>query len=126
MLRTGEPLEKSHESDRGFANDAALVQFTSNAFGSRLIHFIKRDQSVFVLLQRDASLIENAGQYLPMIYANDEIIESKSDQGIACRRDQFSFNHHGSRAEHVNIALIEFAEAPTRGTIGTPHRLNLV
>src|SRR5437867_11285480 len=74
----------------------------------------------------DTSTIAQSNQNLPMIYANDEIIESKSDQGITCRRDQFSFNHHGSRAEYVNIALIEFAEAATRGTIGTPHRLNLV
>ena len=74
----------------------------------------------------DTSTIAQSNQNLPMIYANDEIIESKSDQGIAGRRNQFSFNHHRTRAEHVNIALIELAKASPRGTIGAPDRLNLI
>src|SRR5581483_963265 len=74
----------------------------------------------------DAGLIEDAGQYLSMIHPNREIVEAQRDQRIACRRDQFSFDDHRTRTQHINIALIEFAEASARGTIGAPDGLNLV
>src|SRR5439155_15861784 len=61
-----------------------------------------------------------------MIQSNREVIEAERDQSIARGGNQFSFDDHRSRAEHINIALIEFAEAAARGTIGAPDRLNLV
>src|SRR5207237_7324257 len=98
----------------------------SDAFRSGLIHFIERDKSVFVPLGRDACLIENSRQDLPIIYANCEVIKSERDQRIARRGNQLRFNQHRTRAEHVNITLIELAKAATRGTIGAPGGLNLI
>src|ERR1043166_364806 len=79
-----------------------------------------------MFLSGQTGLIEDARQRLPMINPNREVIKSQRRQRVACRRDQFSFNDHRARAEHVDIALIELAKAATRGTIGAPDGLNLV
>ena len=79
-----------------------------------------------MLIARHAGLIENAGKDLPMIQTNREVIEPQRNQCIARRRNQLCFHDHRFRAEHINVALIEFAKAPTRGAIGAPDRLNLI
>src|SRR5690242_15842826 len=61
-----------------------------------------------------------------MIYANHEVIESECLQRITRRRNQFRFDDHRSGAEHIDVALIELAEATARGTIGAPDGLDLI
>src|SRR6266496_294347 len=61
-----------------------------------------------------------------MIYPDHEILEAERYQRIAGRGDQFGFNYHRTRTEHVNIALIELSESSASGAIGPPHGLNLV
>src|SRR2546423_3531066 len=77
-------------------------------------------------IARHSGLIKNTGQDLSMIQTNGEVIESKRNQRIACRGDQFRLYDHRTRAEYIDVALIELPEAPPRGTIGAPNGLNLI
>src|SRR5215831_10750645 len=61
-----------------------------------------------------------------MVQSNREVIETKRKEGIARRRDQFSFHHHRTRAQHVNITLIKLTKAPARRPVGAPDGLNLI
>src|ERR1041385_5650103 len=61
-----------------------------------------------------------------MVDASREIVEAERNQRITCGSDQLDLNDHRARAEHIDVALIELAEAPTCRTIGAPNRLNLI
>ena len=126
MLHAGEPFEEPHEFDRSVIDDSPIIQFSRDALWTGLVHFVERNQRVIMFFARDAGLIKNAGQHLAMIQTNREVTESKRHQCIAGRRDQFGFNHHRPRPQHINIALIEFAKAPACRAIGAPHGLNLI
>src|SRR5437773_6686714 len=61
-----------------------------------------------------------------MVETDLEIVEPELDQDIRHRGAQFRFDHRRRRAERIDVALIELAEAAARWTIGAPHRLDLV
>src|SRR5437763_8488541 len=77
-------------------------------------------------IARHSSLIKNTGQDLSMIQTNGEVIKSKRNQSIAGRGDQFRLYDHRTRAEYIDVALVELPKAPARGTIGAPNGLNLI
>src|SRR4051812_47094822 len=61
-----------------------------------------------------------------MIQLDDEVSEAERAQHLADGRDHFRFDDRRRRSNGVHVALVELAEPPPRGTVGAPHRLNLV
>ena len=57
---------------------------------------------------------------------NRELAESKLLKNIVDYRWKLRIGRHAFRANHVNIALVEFAETPGLGSLGAVHFANLV
>ena len=79
-----------------------------------------------MLVRGDARAREHRRQQLAMVDADDEIIESKFDERIRHRPAQLRLHGGRRRAERIDVALIELAEAAARRPIGSPHRLDLI
>ena len=74
----------------------------------------------------DAGGAQHRRQQLAVIQPDDEVGEPELGQRVGHRRAQLRFDDRRGRAERVDVALVELAEAPARRTVGAPHRLNLV
>ncbi len=61
-----------------------------------------------------------------MVQAHDEIGESELQEHIRHRRQLIDFGDRSGRADRVDVALIELAEASARRPVGAPDGLNLV
>ena len=103
-----------------------MIQLARYPFRPGFVHLVEGHQSVIMFVRRDTSLIQNSSQGLAMVQTNREILKSEADQRITRGRDQFSFDHHRKRSEHVHIALVKLAKAAPRGAIGAPDGLNLI
>src|SRR4029453_1787210 len=69
---------------------------------------------------------EQAGEHSAMIHANDEVVESELRQDVAHSRADLGLDHHRTRSDRVDVALIELAKSSARRTIRAPDWLNLV
>ena len=61
-----------------------------------------------------------------MVHPQDEVGEAEAAQNIRAGGEQLHLDDRGTGANGIDVALIELAESSARGTIGTPHRLNLI
>src|SRR5215210_4625671 len=61
-----------------------------------------------------------------MIKSYGEVIEAERRQRLARGGAQLGFDDGQACPRHVNVALVELAEAPARGAVCAPDGLNLV
>ena len=61
-----------------------------------------------------------------MIQPDRKSVKPERQQRLGRRGAQFGLDDQRRRAEDVDVALVELAEAPVGRPIGAPHRLNLV
>ncbi len=73
-----------------------------------------------------AGHVEDRRQQLPMVQADGEIGEAEASQHVGAGREQFGLDRHRRRADGIDVALVELAEAALLRAIGAPHRLHLV
>src|SRR5215471_20788836 len=67
LLSAGQPFEEAHQLHGRFIDNTALPQLTRYAFGPGLIHLIERDERIVMLIGRNARLIKQSVEHLPMI-----------------------------------------------------------
>ena len=69
---------------------------------------------------------EKAVQHQAVIDVNRELAESKLLENIVNYRWEFRIGRHAFRTNHINVALVEFAETASLGSLGAVHFANLV
>ena len=62
----------------------------------------------------------------PMVQADVEVVEPQLGQHVRRRGANLGLDQRRRRADGVDVALIELAEAPARRPVGPPHRLHLI
>ena len=75
---------------------------------------------------RKARLLENARQQASMVQPYDEILKPQPRHHFADGAEKLRLDDERRRANRIDIALEELAEAPPRGSIGAPDGLNLI
>ena len=81
-----------------------------------------------VAVQRgiDTGASQQRGQQFAMIELDHEVVEPEPLQDFADGGQHLDLDDGRSRADRVDVALVELAESPPRRTVGAPHRLDLV
>ena len=103
-----------------------VTELRRHAVASNLVELVDRHERLIVQRRGHAEALEHAAQEAPVIEPNDEVAEPQPTEHIADRGADFGFDHRRSRADGVDVALIELAEPAAGRTVRPPHRLNLV
>src|SRR5205823_15052498 len=104
----------------------AQSQLPLHSFDTDLVQLIDGDEHASMFARMDLERFHQRGEKAAIVQSNDEIVEAKSVQHLAHRRQLFCLDDELSRTDGIDVALVELAEPPFRGPIGAPHRLNLI
>ena len=97
-----------------------------NAVPADLIQLVDGNERRIVEVGRNAERLQHPFQQPTMVHANDEIAEPELAQHITDRRADLCLDNRRRRPDRVDVALVELAKPPSRGSIRPPHRLNLI
>ena len=111
---------------RDAVGEPLLSQLLANAVDANLVGLVHDDQGRAVQLRRHAGVRQHRIQQLAVIDDDLEVLEAKLQQHVGGRRQDLCLDGHRRRADRVDVALIELAEAALLRPVGAPHRLNLV
>ena len=122
-------LERSPDSASAPPPSAMPRAASSVATPSRadLVQLVERDQRVAVQRRRHAGGVEQRRQQLAMIQPDRRSRRTRASRSTSLTAaQQLRLDDRRRRADRVDVALIELAEAAARRPVGAPHRLNLV
>ncbi len=123
---SGAAVERFQAGLRDRPLDSARGELVGDPLLANLVELVERHQRVGLLGVSDSCRIEKPGQHQAMIQADHEIAEAQSREHLADRAQLLGLHDRRSRADRVDVALVELPETPPRRTIRPPDRLDLI
>ena len=93
---------------------------------ANLVELVQGHQRVVVLRRGQSRGVQQSVQHDAMIEPQRKSLKTKARQDLTDRDDEFGLHDRRGGTDRIDIALIELAEPSARGTIGAPHRLDLI
>ena len=111
---------------RGGVRHALRRQLAPDRPGVRLVELVDGDDGGAEVVVRHAAAVHQAREERARVQAHDEAVEAEIAECGRGGQDDLRLDGHRRRAEHVDVALHELAEAPVLRALGAPHRADLV